>query len=218
MERLDVLTNYLLQQKRISIPGLGTLHMERVPARTDFVNARILPPLFRFRFDQYFDAPDSDLFGYLSNHLDIPDYEAIKWYNEFAYALRAKIRNNEAAEWPGLGNFVTDDKGEITFATEKPSFDLPEAVPANRIIHEHSEHAILVGDREVLVSDLTERSAEAVFVERGSWWIYALIIAAVALIVIGYHYFLQDAGQQSGGSQQKVPAYQMPTTSRTINN
>ncbi|MBL7771189.1 MAG: hypothetical protein JNK20_19605 [Flavipsychrobacter sp.] len=218
MERLDVLTNYLLQQKRISIPGLGTLYMERVPARTDFVNARILPPLYRFRFDQYFDAPDKDLFGYLSNQLGIPDFEAVKWYNEFAYALRTKIRNNEPAAWPGLGNFIADEKGEIAFETEKPCFDLPYPVPANRIVREHTGHAILVGDREVMVSDLTERSEDAVFVERGSWWIYALIIAALALMGIGYHYYMQDAGQQNGGNQQIVPASPMPSSSRIINN
>ena len=218
MERLDVLTNYLLQQKRISIPGLGTLHMERLPARTDFVNARILAPLYRFRFDQYFDAPDKDLFGYLSHHMGIPDFEAVKWYNEFAYSLRARIRNREGAVWPGLGSFVADEKGEITFETEKPSFNQPDPVTARRVIREHAEHAVLVGDREVMVSDLSEPASDAVFVERGSWWIYALIIAALALISIGYHYFTQDAGMRSSGSQQKVPAYQMPSTSRTLNN
>jgi nucleoid DNA-binding protein len=218
MERLDVLTNYLLQQKRISIPGLGTLHMERLPARTDFVNARILAPLYRFRFDQYFDAPDKDLFGYLSHHLGIPDFEAVKWYNEFAYSLRARIRNREGAVWPGLGSFVADEKGEITFETENPGFDQPEPVTARRVIREHTEHAVLVGDREIVVSDLSEPASDTVFVERGSWWIYALIIAALALISIGYHYFTQDAGMHSSGSQQKVPANQMPSTSRTINN
>ncbi len=218
MERLDVLTNYLVQQKRISIPGLGTLHMERLPARTDFVNARILSPLYRFRFDQYFDAPDKDLFGYLSRRLGIPDFEAIKWYNEFAYSLRSRIRNGEGAAWPGLGRFVADEKGELSFETEKPSFALPEPVNATRILREHTEHSILVGDREVIVTDLTERSDEAVFVERGSWWIYALILAAIALIFAGYHYYQQDAGMIRSGNQQKVPVYQMPATSRPINN
>ena len=38
--------------------------------------------------------------------MGIPDFEAVKWYNEFAYSLRARIRNREGAVWPGLGSFV----------------------------------------------------------------------------------------------------------------
>lgn len=217
MERLDILNNYLFLQKRISIPGLGTLHMERLPARTDFVNTRILSPLYRFRFDQYFDAPDKDLFGYLANRLGMPDFEAIKWYNEFAYGLRAKIRANEVANWPGLGNFVADEKGEISFETETPSFELPAPVTANRVLREHTEHSILVGDREVVVSDLSDGTTEAIYIERGSWWIAALILAAIAISFAVFHYFRQDAGDRTSGNQQKVPVYQMPSTSRNLN-
>lgn len=217
MEKMDVLNSYLYQHKRISIPGLGTLHMERLPARTDFVNARILSPVYRFRFDQYFDAPDKDLFGYLAQHLGLPDFEAIKWYNEFAYSLRSKIRANEVANWPGLGNFKADDKGEISFETETPAFDLPLPASAHRIIREQVEHAVLVGDREMISSELAEHASEEVYVERESWWIYALIIAAVAISMAVLHYFRQDPGSKTSGNKQAVPASQMPPTSRILN-
>ncbi|KYP14932.1 hypothetical protein [Flavihumibacter sp. CACIAM 22H1] len=217
MERLDVLNNYLFLQKRISIPGLGTLHMERLPARTDFVNTRILSPVYRFRFDQYFDAPDKDLFGYLSSRLGVPDFEAIKWYNEFAYSLRAKIRANEVANWPGLGNFMADEKGEISFETAVPGFELPAPVTANRVIRENSDHAVLVGDRELNSADLTEQEEVAIYVERGSWWIAALILAAIAISLAVFHFYRQDAGVHTSGNQQKIPVYPMPSTSRTLN-
>lgn len=214
---MEALNRYLFHHKRLSIPGLGTLYMERVPARTDFVNARILPPVYRFRFDQYFDAPEEDLFVYLSKQLALPDYEAIRWYNEFAYGIRAKIRAEEQAIWPGLGRFVSDDRGEISFETAQPPFALAEPVVATRIIRQHADHAVLIGDHETTVAALSERSAEGIHVERESWWIYALVIAAVAISLGAYHFFMQDKDEKASGNQQEVPSYQMPSTSRPVN-
>ena len=74
----DILTSYLLQNKSISIPGLGSMYIERIPAQTDFVNKRILPPDYHFRFDKYFDAPDKDFFAYLAQQMNRGDYETIK--------------------------------------------------------------------------------------------------------------------------------------------
>ncbi len=99
----EALTSYLLQHKSISIPGLGTVYIERIPAQTDFINKQILPPSFHFRFDKYFDAPDKEFFTYLAQQKDIADYEAIKWYNEWAYELRNRLRTDEMVEWKGVG-------------------------------------------------------------------------------------------------------------------
>ena len=104
----EVLTSYLLQNKSLSIPGLGTIYIERIPAQTDFVNKRILPPGYHFRFDKYFDAPDKDFFTYLAQQKDMADYEAIKWYNEWAYELRSRLRNDNEEVWPGVCSFRKD--------------------------------------------------------------------------------------------------------------
>ena len=62
----DVLNKYLFQHKSISIPGLGSLVAETIPAVSDFANKQLLPVQVKFRFDKYFDAPDKDFFTYLS--------------------------------------------------------------------------------------------------------------------------------------------------------
>src|SRR5690606_17787775 len=101
----DILNSYLVQHKSISIPGMGTIYVEDVPARSDFVNRQLLPPFSIYRFDKYFDAPDREFFAYLALHKQMADYEAIRWYNEFAYNLRAQIRNGGQAVWDGIGVF-----------------------------------------------------------------------------------------------------------------
>ncbi|HMC86988.1 MAG TPA: hypothetical protein VKI61_15780, partial [Chitinophagaceae bacterium] len=76
----EVLNRYLFQHKSISIPGLGSLVAETIPAVSDFANKRLLPVQFKFRFDKYYDAPDRDFFAYLAQKKNIPDFEAIRWY------------------------------------------------------------------------------------------------------------------------------------------
>lgn len=210
---MDILNQYLFQHKRISIPGLGTLHMERIPARTDFANHQILPPAYAFRFDQYFDAPDKEFFAYLANHKHLPDYEAIRWYNEYSYDLRARIRNQEDAIWEGLGRFTVDDKGEIHFEANQKIAQRLKPIKVERILRADAQHQLLVGDNERSSSEMPELLADT-HVERASWWTYAIIIAAVALSIIGYQYFRSNMRFSSLFNQQAVPAQEMPATSR----
>lgn len=186
---MDVLKSYLVQHKSINIPGLGTIYLERVPARTDIVNKQLLPPQYTYRFDKYFDAPDAAFFSYLAEHKNVEDYEAIKWYNEFAYNLRAEIRTNEKAEWEGIGIFKKDLSGEIIFEDDsrQPAGLIP--VMANRIIRNDASYHMLVGDKETTTVQMSELLNDNVHVEKESWWIYALILAAIALCVLFFHFY-----------------------------
>ena len=207
----EVLTSYLLQHKSISIPGLGTVYIERIPAQTDFVNRRILPPSYHYRFDKYFDAPDKEFFTYLAQQKDIADYEAIKWYNEWAYQLRNRIRNNEPEVWPGIGTLKKDLNGEITFEAAGAIPTMQQPAPANRVIHAHAQHTMVVGDREV-VREIPAHDENGVYAEypeesarvKDSWWIYALIIAAIAGSAIFFHYYKNGFSPSTSGNQQKV--------------
>ena len=186
---MDVLKSYLVQHKSINIPGLGTIYLERVPARVDIVNKQLLPPQYIYKFDKYFDAPDAEFFSYLAAHKKIEDYEAIKWYNEFAYNLRAQIRTDERAEWEGVGIFKKDISGEIIFEdnSQQPAGLIP--VAANRIIRSDASHHILVGDRETTTVQMSELLNDQVHVEKESWWLYALILAAIGLSIAFFHFY-----------------------------
>lgn len=225
----DVLVSYLLQHKSISIPGLGSMYIERIPAQTDFVNRRILPPDYHFRFDKYFDAPDKDFFTYLAKQQNIADYEAIKWYNEWAYELRNKLREGQQVDWPGIGTLKKDISGEIIFESAGRIPSLQEPTPANRVIHTHAQHTMLVGDQEVTrkitVTGSSEPAIETIPPpvvdeqpaeenegkkkekgDRGSWWVFALIITAIALSVIFFRFFKNGFTTSAAGNQQTINA------------
>lgn len=198
------LNKYLFQHKSISIPGLGSLVAETIPAVSDFANKQLLPVQIKFRFDKYFDSPDRDFFTYLSTKRNIPDFEAIKWYNEFAADLRNKIRTEEEAVWEGVGVFKKDFGGEIVFEPDAPKYELFPTVKAERVIHADATHSILVGDKEKTNYEMTELLHDQVYVEKESWWIYALILAAIGLSVLFFHLYSNNARWGVTGNQQKI--------------
>lgn len=230
----NVLVSYLLQHKSISIPGLGSMYIERIPAQTDFVNRRILPPDYHYRFDKYFDAPDKDFFTYLAKQQNIADYEAIKWYNEWAYELRSKLREGQVIEWAGIGTLKKDISGEIVFESAGRIPGMQEPTPANRVIHTHTQHTMLVGDQEVTrkISNIdtapaanTEENTVAPGEEQApnpnepyqypweeekpkkkGWWFFALFIAALALGLIFFRVYKSGFVTSAAGNHQPINA------------
>lgn len=203
-----ILNRYLFQHKSISIPGLGSLVAETIPAVSDYANKQLLPVQFKFRFDKYSDAPDRDFFVYLSRKKNIPDFEAIKWYNEFAFDLRNRIRSDEGAVWEGIGVFRKDFGGDVVFEAYPQPYELFPAVKAERIIRSDAKHSILVGDKEKTNYEMTELLGDHVYVEKESWWIYALILAAIGLSILFFHLYRNNMKWGATGNQQHIEVIQ----------
>ena len=201
---IDTLNTYLVQHRSISIPGLGTIYVERIPAQTDFVNKQILPPSYHYRFDKFFDSPHKDFFTFLAARKNMAEYEAIGFYSDWALDFRNRIRNNEVIEWEGVGTLAQDSSGEVMFHAQSalPSYLKP--VYAERVIRNNAQHTMLVGDKETTNVEMTELLSEEVYVEKESWWIYALIIAAISLVAIFFYFNRNGMNIESTSNQQKV--------------
>jgi hypothetical protein len=199
MERL--IRTYLLQKSSVSIPGLGTIYVERSPAHSDFINRQVLPPSYHFRFDKYFDAPGKDFFTFLAARKNIEDYEAIKLYNEWAHSLRNDLSTDQSSSLEGIGVLKRGESGDVIFEAEPLPDLLNIPVPAERIIRTNAKHTMLVGDKEVSNVEMTEYLHDEVHKEKTSWWIYALIIAAVALTAIMFHLFRKPNVSPFGNHQ-----------------
>lgn len=201
---VKLIGTYLLQNKSVSIPGLGTIYIERTPAQSDFVNRQILPPAYHYRFDRYFDTPGKDFFTFLSARKNVHDFEAIKMFNEWALDLRTSISGiDQSVELEGIGSLKRDNSGVVIFEPFiKPQAYTPP-VPAERIIRTNAKHMMLVGDKETTNVEMSDYLQEEPAGKRSSWWIYALIIAAACLIAIILFYY-QNGSAFPFGNQQKI--------------
>jgi len=201
----EVLNSYLFQHKSISIPGMGTIYMESLPASIDVSTKNMLPPLYYFRFDKYFDAPDKEFFSFLASEKKIHDFEALRLYNEFSFDLREKITHDQEVTWEGVGVLKKDLEGNIAFDSSlgNPFFLRP--VPANQVIRRDAEHTMIVGDRERTNIEMNEwLQNESSVAKRISWWVYALVIACLTLGVLIYHFAYHGLADSSFGNQQKL--------------
>jgi len=187
----QVLNAYLFQHRSISIPGLGTIYLETFSASVDVADRIILPPLYQFRFDKYFDSPDREFFAYIASQRNVLDYEAIKWYNEFSLDLRNRIRQEDKVEWDGVGTLKKDEGGNIVFQAAPPNGLFLTPTPALRVNRENAQHTLLVGDQERTNVEMNEwlLEEEEGNKKRHSWWIVALVLAILGLAALGWHFY-----------------------------
>ncbi len=201
----DVLNSYLFQHKNISIPGLGTIYLESLPASMDTSTKNMLPPLYYFRFDKYFDAPDREFFSYLATHQNIPDYEALRLYSEFSFVLREKINREESVSWEGVGELKKNAEGNIVFESTLGTPFFLQPVPARKVVRPDAKHTLLVGDTERTNVEMNEWLQQETEPRKKSlWWVYPLIIAAIALIALLFHFSSHGWRLESAGNQQPL--------------
>ena len=202
----EVLNSYLFLHKSISIPGLGTIFLERSPAQTDLGNQHMLPPSYYFRFDKYFDAPDKDFFSFLAAEKNIPDYEAIKWYNEFSYNLRNQIRLDDSVNWDDVGVLKKDHTGNIVFESARIR-DLPmEPVEANMVRRKDPRLQApppVEAETEPIKTAEPEPTEEELR-KRETWWIFALILTLLTVGILLYHFAANQWHFSVIGNQQKI--------------
>ncbi|HEY2349487.1 MAG TPA: hypothetical protein VGH64_10735 [Puia sp.] len=199
-----ILNRYLFLHKSIPIPGLGTICMESQAATIDASTRTIHPPVYRFRFDKFFDSPDKDLFAYLSAQQKISDYEALRQYNDFAYSLRDRLNYFREAPWEGLGTLKKDDMGDIHFESSilNPSF--LQQVPAEKVIRTNAKHMLLVGDRERSSREMSDWFAEEPIHGNKLWWLVALVGGIAAALIIMFHFSSKGWNVESTGNQQTI--------------
>jgi len=93
-------------------------------------------------------APDKEFFAYIATQRNILDYEAIKWYNEFSFELRNRIKSEDAVSWEGIGVLKKDGTGNVLFEQVCAPLCFYVADPAMRVNRQDAQHTLLVGDRE----------------------------------------------------------------------
>lgn len=197
----SVLNAYLFQHRSISIPGLGTIYLETLPAAVDVADRTMLPPVYQFRFDKYFDAPDKEFFAYLASQCEILDYEAIKSYSEFAFDLRNRIKTEDEVRWEGIGVLKKDGGGNVLFEPDASPLFFMQPTPAIRVNRQDAQHTLLVGDRERTSGEMNEYLQEdAKGRPRLAWWVIALILAGIGLAILGWYFYSHGL---STGNQNK---------------
>ena len=208
----ELLYDYFILNSTLSLPGIGTFSLFRLPAQVDFINKKMIPPSFTISFDKMQDAPRRDLFDYLSRRLGVPEWEAVKLVNDLAFHIKDSLRQGSSIEWTGIGQLHPDGNETIRFEASRLNYAFTTDVEAHRVIRQHAEHPVRVGDQEKILSVMEETLADkqAETGQRNTWLMVAAFVL-LAGVLIAFRFFISPAGYGAGRADQLKPAIPAPT-------
>ena len=208
------LYEYLVLNKQLSIPGIGTFLLERKPAGTDITHRQITPPLFSIRLDTTSETPAKKLFYWLAAKLHIHYHEAIVRFNSFSYDLKQQVMAGNKITWQGVGTFSKAISGEIRFDSLVKDHRFDPPVSATRMIRDKAVHTVRVGEEERTSDEMTEWLNPDQ--EKKSYWWAPALIAVVILLLFIIIYFSQNGFTSAAAGNQKTLSPEHPAPAYTV--
>ncbi len=193
---LSVLTSYLLEFKKLCIPGLGSFEVVHQAAELDIADKRILPPQYMVKYNSIEKLSDHQL-NYIAARTDM-HFVSVPVELE-KIADRMKVAAAKGFQWNGIG-YLKLDHNQLQFENALSLNDAFTAVPAHKVLRENVEHTRLVGDREITAAPGEEKVAEKRSVVMVLGWLLLLIVAGVII------YFLYRTGFDPSGAGLRLKA------------
>jgi hypothetical protein len=199
----DSLYEFLILNKRLSLPGIGTIALYKNPAQLDFTNKQFLAPYYSFKIESANDKPSKKLFDWLCSSSGIAEWDAIKAVNDFSFELKKKLSEEGEVNWEKVGVFRRNENGEIKLdpATISLQSDLPAV--AEKVIRVKAEHTVLVGEQERTAIEMEEYFAQSP-PKRNYAWIIALVLTVLAIMFIGWYFSEKGFSPASAGNQSVI--------------
>lgn len=199
----DTLYEFLLLNKKLSLPGIGTISLCQNSAQHDFSDKQFTAPSFYFIIESRDDKPSKKLFDWLSSSLGITEWDAIKSVNDFSFALKKKLSEYGEASWEKVGVIRRNNNGDLKLDPQNISLQGEPPVTAEKVIRVKAEHTVLVGEQEKTSVEMEEYFSGSP-AKKNYTWLIAAILTALALIFIGWHFSEKGFSTSSAGNQSVI--------------
>ena len=199
----DSLYEFLLLNRRLSLPGIGTIFLCQNPAQLDFTNKQFIAPSFYFIIESKNDKPSKKLFDWLSSSLNITEWDAIKSVNDFSFDLKKKLSENGEVNWENVGIFRRNNNGDLKLDQQNVLLQNQQPVTAEKVIRVKSGHTVLVGEQEKTSVEMEEYFAETP-AKKNYTWLIAAILVVLAVIFIGWYFSEKGFSTSSAGNQSVI--------------
>jgi len=199
----DSLYEFLLLNKKIGLPGIGTISLCQTPSQHDFANKEFIAPTPLFTIDPRNDKPSKKLFDWLSSSLNITEWEAIKSVNDFSFDLKKKLSEFGEVNWEKIGVIRRDNNGDLKLDPQNILLQSEPPVTAEKVIRVKAEHTVLVGEQEKTSVQMEEYFAGSSARKNYSWLI-AVILTVLAVMFIGWYFSEKGFSTSSAGNQSVI--------------
>jgi hypothetical protein len=199
----DSLYEFLLLNKKLSLPGIGTISLCQTPAQLDFTNKQFIAPASFFTIDPRNDKPSKKLFDWLSSSLGITEWEAIKSVNDFSVDLKKKLSEFGEVSWKKVGVIRRNNNGDLKLDPDNILLESESPVTAEKVIRVKAEHTVLVGEKEKTSVEMEEYLTGSP-AKKNYTWLIAVILTALAVMFIGWYFSEKGFSTSSAGNQSVI--------------
>jgi hypothetical protein len=199
----DILYEFLLLNKKLSLPGIGTIALCQNAAHLDFTNKQFAPPAFYFTIESRNDKPSKKLFDWLSSAAGMAEWDAIKAINDFSFALKNKIADAGEVCWKKVGVIRRDNNGDLKLDQQNIFLQSEQPVTAEKVIRVKAEHTVLVGEQEKTSLQMEEYFAES-RPGKSYLWLIAVILTVLSVMFIGWYFSEKGFSPSSAGNQSVI--------------
>lgn len=197
----ELITSYLLQRGEVVLPGIGILKIIPKSAAIDD-NKLILPPAYEYTFSE--DTPQSpiNLINYIAYKKNISFDFAENELAAFCKKWKEKIYADKELCFNDLGCLKRDNIGKIFFELiDSYQYLIPLSIEENSHV---AEEDVLISDNEKNISEIRNEYADTEMLPAKYVWMkWGMILFAIGLLTLFYHYFTHNSSDTSSGNQGK---------------
>ena len=199
----NTLYEFLVLNKKVCLPGIGTIRLKQNSSQLDFTNKQFTSPAYYFVLDSKEDKPSKKLFEWLSSLLGITEWDAIKSVNDFSHSVKSWISETGEMTWENIGVLKRDNTGNLKLDSNTISIKNDQPVIAEKVIREKAEHTVLVGEKEKSAIEMEEYFAEQSS-KRNYGWVIAVVLTVLAVMFIGWHFSEKGFVPSSAGNTSVI--------------
>ncbi|MDQ6843452.1 MAG: hypothetical protein M3Z92_03735 [Bacteroidota bacterium] len=196
-----IIASYLAQKKECGLPGIGHFKIIAKPAELDVASKLLLPPTDEIIFSEEEVHLRKDLVTYLSSQKQMDMDHAAEYINNWCGDARGKLEQGEKIFFESIGSLQRSASGNF-YLERDHEFLLYDPVPAERVIHKHEEHSVLVGDKETTSHAMNEYFKDDPVIKKKAWWkIWAIVMVSVSLLILIIHFSTHSFSTGGLGNQ-----------------
>ena len=199
----DSLYEFLILNKKLSLPGIGTIGLFQHSSQHDYADRQFISPSYFFKIESKNDKPSKRLFDWLCSSSGLTEWDAIRAVNDFSFDLKKKISEEGEMNWEKVGVFRRDNNGDIKIDSHKISLQIEPPIAAEKVIRVKAEHTVLVGEKERSSIQMEEYFAQGL-PKKNYTWIIAIILTVLAVMFIGWYFSEKGFSPSSAGNQSVI--------------
>ncbi len=207
-----IITSYLVQKGECNLPGIGNFKIDITPARLNVADKKMFPPEAEIIFTEGEVHLRKNLVKYIANQQNVDEQQAADNITTWCQSVGASLDAGKEIIFESIGSLQKGADGDIFFSTKNEN-RLYEAVPAERVVHQNEEHAVLVGDTETTSAAMNEYyKAETISERKISWKICAIVLFGLSLLSLIMHFWFHGITTPGTGNQIRISPLPPPVS------